>query len=290
MDVGPWAQEKLGCLRDYLSAYTRILRKRTFRGYFYIDAFAGPGTLRVRHECVDAPAQQSLIERAEYEEDASYLAGSPRVALEIEHQFTHYIFLELDPIRIAQLEDLKQEFSTSSAEILIRKKDCNTYLRELLDRSRKWNRWRGVVFLDPFGMQVPWETIVKIGETRAIEVIINFPLGMAIQRLLKRSGDFTDRERQRLDDYFGTDEWMDLIYTRQTDMAGERIDKIRESSDVLVRWYRQRLKGIFGYVSEAREIQSTRGRPLYYLIFAGPNETGSRIASHVLKQGARRIR
>ena len=73
-------------------------------------------------------------------------------------------------------------------------------------------------------------------------------------------------------------------------MMGERIDKVQASGDVLVRWYRERLKAIFGYVSEAREIQSTSGRPLYYLIFAGPNKTGARIASHVLKQGARRVR
>ena len=37
MDVGPWVQEKLGCLRKYLQAYTTILSKRKFEGYFYID-------------------------------------------------------------------------------------------------------------------------------------------------------------------------------------------------------------------------------------------------------------
>ena len=30
-------------------------------------------------------------------------------------------------------------------------------------------------------------------------------------------------------------------------------------------------------------------KPLYYLIFAGPNRTGARIARNVLKQGTRRI-
>ena len=58
----------------------------------------------------------------------------------------------------------------------------------------------------------------------------------------------------------------------------------------LVKWYRGRLKEAFGHVTTAREVQSTTGRPLYYLIFAGPHKKGAEIANHVLKQGARRVR
>ena len=57
MDVGPWVQEILVCLRKYLNAYTTILSKQRFNGYFYIDAFAGPGTLKIRHEQTDDPTQ-----------------------------------------------------------------------------------------------------------------------------------------------------------------------------------------------------------------------------------------
>ena len=144
-------------------------------------------------------------------------------------------------------------------------------------------------FLDPFGMQVPWDTVAEMGKTGAIEIFINFPVGMAIQRLLKRSGKFTPAERSKLDQYFGTDEWHDLLYTRQEDMFGGSTAKIQNSGDVLVKWYRKRLQDVFPYVSSAREIQNTRGRPLYYLIFAGPNKTGVKIANDVLRQGARSI-
>jgi hypothetical protein len=75
----------------------------------------------------------------------------------------------------------------------------------------------------------------------------------------------------------------------QVGVLGDNVEKIRNSGDVLVRWYRKRLKEIFGYVSAAREIRNTRGRPLYYLIFAGPNATGARVAGDILKQGARAI-
>ena len=293
-DVGPWAQEKLECLRKYLHAYTTILSKQPWpKGYFYIDAFAGPGTLKIRRQKTDDHAQKLLLEGSAHVEqdpgEAEYISGSPRIALELENPFTDYVFIEIDRKRLKQLEALKKDYESANQRIYLRKRDCNDYLRKLLGKT-PWTEWRGVVFLDPFGMQVPWDTIAEIGKTKAIEIFINFPVGMAIQRLLKRSGQFTSKERSKLDQYFGTDEWYDLLYERDHGLFGENTTKRQNSGDVLVKWYRERLKKVFGHVSTAREIQNTRGRPLYYLIFAGPNKTGAKIAEDVLRQGARRIR
>ena len=295
MDVGPWVQEKLGCLRKYLNAYTTILNKQRFNGYFYIDAFAGPGTLKIRREQTDDPTQKLLAEIASHSAEepgkTEYISGSPQVALELEKPFTDYVFVEVDKGRLRQLEGLKTRYESPDLRIHLREQDCNDYLRYLLDQNRKqWSHWRGVIFLDPFGMQVPWNTIVEIGKTEAIEVFINFPVGMAIQRLLKRSGQFTARERAKLDQYFGTCDWYNLLYDEDHDLFGETVTKIQNSGDTLVKWYRKRLKEVFRCVSTAREVCSTGGRPLYYLIFAGPNETGAKIANDVLIQGARQIR
>ena len=292
-DVGPWAREKLECLRKYLHAYTTILSKQRFEGYFYIDAFAGPGTLRIRRqEEIDAAQELLLGFSAHAEQDSGteeYIGGSPRVALELEKPFTDYVFIETDDRRRSQLRTLKHDYRRSERRIHVRSQDCNDYLRRLISKV-DWSKWRGVVFLDPFGMQVRWDTLVQMGRTEAMEVFLNFPVGMAIQRLLKRSGQFSARERNKLDRYFGTSEWYDLLYERRHDMFGsDNISKIENSGDILVRWYRKRLKDVFGYVSTAREIQSTRGRALYCLIFAGPNRTGARIAENVLRQGARRV-
>ena len=261
------------------------------KGYFYIDAFAGPGTLKVRQQQINDSTQQSLFEIAEHAaEDAGeteYISGSPLVALQLKNPFTNYIFIENDQHRLNQLKELKENYD-STGRIHLRNQDCNEYLSDRLKKIQ-WKEWRGVIFLDPFGMQVPWDTIAKIGKTKAIEIFINFPVGMAIQRLLKRSGEFTSAERNKLDQYFGTDKWYDQLYAHQEDMFGSRPAKRQNSGDVLVKWYRKRLQDVFPHVSSAREIQNAKGRPLYYLIFAGPNETGAKIANYVLKQGARRI-
>lgn len=294
MDVGPWVQEKLECLGKYLNAYTTILSKqRWVDGYFYVDAFAGPGTLKIRQGQTDDSTQEMLLEISNHSAtdvgEAQYVSGSPRVALELQRPFTDYLFVEIDPKRIKQLEELKKSYKGTNRRIYIRQVNCNDYLCEMLNKING-KPWRGVVFLDPFGMQVPWDTIGEIGKTKAIEVFINFPVGMAIQRLLKRSGKFSEKERAKLDEYFGTDEWFDLLYKHESDLFGGNVTKIQDSGDVLVRWYRKRLGEVFPYVSTAREIQSSNGRPLYYLIFAGPNSTGGKIADEVLKQGARHLK
>ena len=295
MEVGPWAQEKLTCLRKYLEAYTTILRKQKWcNRYFYIDAFAGPGTLRVRQQHDDPDPLPLFDDASSVPDDVGaryYIAGSPRVALEIEHPFTDYVFVEKDEDRLRQLVALEKQHK-SRTRVHLRNSDCNSYLLGLIGSdAKRWTKNRGVVFLDPFGMQVPWNTVEAIGRTEAIEVIINFPMGMAIQRLLKRSGEFTEPQRKRLDAFFGTSDWFDLLYRPDTDLLGKRvIVKDTKSADKLVKWYRDRLRDAFGYVSAAREVRSQTGHPLYYLIFAGPNRTGARIADNVLKQGARVVR
>src|SRR5438445_11046897 len=110
--------------------------------------------------------------------------------------FTYYVFIEKDPERVDELQKLEQEYA-ETRKILIRQSDCNRYLLDRLVENPKinWTEWRAVVFLDPFGMQVPWSTLVALGQTKAIEVFLNFPVGMAIQRLLLRSGGFTEKRR-----------------------------------------------------------------------------------------------
>lgn len=159
-------------------------------------------------------------------------------------------------------------------------------------RSPPIRRWtertnRALVFLDPFGMQVGWETIAALAATKAIEIFLNFPVGMAIQRLLRRQPDkFTEAQRRRLDDYFGSPDWMNVLYKRQQTLFGDEIQaKIDDSGRALVNWYRDHLRTIFPHVSKAALIQNTRGGHLYYLLVASHNSTGKKIADEILSAG-----
>jgi three-Cys-motif partner protein len=285
--VGPWAKEKLEALRRYLNFYTTVLKKQGhwLQGTIFFDAFAGPGLSRVR-------TKQKTVEPAglfgsDPESDAAeteFLEGSPRVALEIANPFTAYVFVERDPQRIVELTALKAEYATARA-ITVQEGEANASLRAWLESGIDWQHHRAVVFLDPFGMQVPWSTIEMLAKTKAIEVIINFPLGMAIQRLLTKSGDIPQGWQMSLDMFFGSPDWRQLAYEEGTDLFGPKVSKVSDSGTKLLGWYRGRLRTIFGYVSTPRLIKNTRGNPLYFLIWAGPNKRGLDGAEYILSKG-----
>ena len=142
-----------------------------------------------------------------------------------------------------------------------------------------------VVFLDPFGMQISWETIKRLAATKRVEVIVNFALGMAIQRLLTRSTELRPGWRDALDRFFGSPDWYDRVYEERTDLLGTTTQKRPDAGQRLLEWYRGRLKDAFGHVSPAKLIRNTRGGHLYYLIWAGPHRLGLKGADHVLSKG-----
>ena len=215
-----------------------------------------------------------------------FLKGSPRVALDIANPFTSYMFVERDPERVAELKALKKDYA-SAREITITEGDANAAIKAWLAGNVDWRHHRAVVFLDPFGMQVPWSTIEALAQTRAIEVLVNFPLGMAIQRLLIKTGDIPKGWQISLDTFFGSPDWRELVYEKSEGFFGPQLNKVSGSGARLLAWYRDRLRRIFGYVSTARLIKNTRGNPLYYLIWAGPNATGLKGAEYILSKGER---
>jgi three-Cys-motif partner protein len=134
-------------------------------------------------------------------------------------------------------------------------------------------------------MQVPWSTVVELAQTRSVEVIINFPMGMAIQRLLTRSGELRPGWEEALDAYFGSPEWRQQVYEDESGLFGAQRTKRPDAGTRLLEWYRLRLKQVFGNVSTPRLITNTRGGHLYYLIWAGPHAKGKEGADHILKMG-----
>ncbi len=290
--VGPWAKDKLDRLGKYLNAYTTIMRKQKWcSGFVYVDALAGPGRHELRQKKGEPSLQSMLLDVATFsredEGQTEFVDGSPKVALDIHFPFSWYVFVERDPARVSELQNLQKEYA-ETRRIVIRQSDCNGYLLEKLVHNPKisWTNWRSVVFLDPFGMQVPWSTVESLGQTRGIEVFLNFPVGMAIQRLLLRSGQFTQKQRDKLDSYFGSPEWYDVLYHSEPNLFGESGPvKVEESGHTLVNWYRERLKEAFGHASKAALIRNTKGGHLYYLLLATPNRTGLNIANDILSAG-----
>ena len=266
--IGPWSEDKLDLLKKYFHAYTRVMRGQTWcrNGYHYIDAFAGTGKPRARDE-----------ER--------YIDGSPRVALTIQHPFHSYTFIEKTPWRAQRLEDLVNEFP--DRDIRIREGDCNHIITTEITSYIRYERFnRGLIFLDPFGMGTEWSTIEQIAETRALEIFINFPV-MALNRtvLPNDPNTLTEAQIERMNQFWGSTEWRGDIYTQIPTLFGDVEMKIeRTTGQRLGRLFKKRLEEVFSHVTSPLVMTNSKNAPLYCLILAGHNSTGTKIVNQIFQR------
>lgn len=280
---GEWTTEKLDRVRQYLAAYTTALKNQRYR-IAYIDAFAGTG--------YRAAPKDNEQEAWLFPEMDEFRDGSARIALQVEPNFDSYIFIERDPKRFAELERLKGEFPQLADAIKLENADANSYLKGLC-QGPSWRRHRAVLFLDPFGMQVTWDTIAAIAQTQAIDLWLLFPLGVAVNRVLPRRGRINPSWRAKLDQLFGATDWYDIFYqTNKTPgLFGEEemTEKIGNFA-AISQYFVNRLGTVFAGVAEPLPLFNSRNNPLFLLCFAvgNPNpkaqELALRIARHILRK------
>ena len=80
-----------------------------------------------------------------------------------------------------------QQVTRGRADVNVRVGDCNPMICDLAPSLGR-RSVRGVAFLDPYGPHLEWRTLEALAETGTMEVVVNFPLAMAINRLMPRSG------------------------------------------------------------------------------------------------------
>jgi three-Cys-motif partner protein len=96
------------------------------------------------------------------------------------------VFIENNPSRHEALLRLQAAHPERAIECY--RDDANVLVRAIC----KGNRWRApraagrsaraVLFLDPYGMQVEWQTLQSIRETRAIDLLYLFPIGAILRQ------------------------------------------------------------------------------------------------------------
>lgn len=285
---GNWTEQKLERVKKYLTAYAKIMSRQKFR-YAYVDAFAGTGYRELKDTKQDVNSFL-LASGLEEDEPQSFLDGSASIALQVEPRFTRYIFIEKHAQRFQELEKLKANFPDRASDIFLVNADANTYLAEFCNKN--WKQHRAVVFLDPFGMQVTWETIKAIAKTEAIDLWILFPLGAGVSRLLRRDGKIEPALKTRLDQLFGAKDWFDSFYQERTEstLFGEqsKLEKVADF-DSIAAYFVKRLKTIFPEVApNPLPLTNSKNVPLFLLCFAAGNKKGGKtavkIADDILKR------
>lgn len=278
---GSWTQQKLELLQKYLSAYTKIFNRNERARFFrttYVDAFAGTGYMQI------AQREPGLF-RENLDELESYQKGSVIRALEVQPGFDEYLFIEKSPSRYEELKAIQKSHPEKTIEI--KQADANSFL-ESWCRETDWKRNRAVVFLDPFGTSVDWQTIESIARTRAIDLWILFPL-FAVNRMLIRGRKPPEGWSKRLTQLLGTSQWAAQFYTDppptlfdlhgDTGMPQEKIANYEKIADFFV----DRLKNTFVAAADPLVLKNSRGSPLYLLCFAAGNKAGAGAGMNIAK-------
>ena len=263
---GIWTKQKLDIIDNYLEFYVKALKNQKFR-LCYIDAFAGSGTVTIK--------------------GGREITGSAIRSLK--HEFDLYQFFESDE---KKLDALKEQASLKfqNKNVQYYNTDCNAILTAITTFEWKKNGWRGVIFLDPYAMDLSWQCLEEISKTKAYDVWYLFPF-MAINRNLRRDGKIDNACISKLNNILGTDTWKDCIYSEPRQLSFLD-DHDLEKTDVegVKNYILSRLKSTFPTVSDkAALLKNDKNSPLFLLCFAGSNpsraakELSLRAADYILK-------
>jgi three-Cys-motif partner protein len=290
---GPDTAKKLRCLQEYLQAFSIALRHQQF-DCVYIDAFAGSGT---RTEVIPA---LPLFERQLAQPQEVTTPGSARIAIYIDPPLHSIVLIEQDASRFAELERLAAEHPGRG--IVVLKGDANTFVQSLCARtgwrvSKPGRRGiRGVIFLDPYGMEVSWHTVEAIAKTEALDCWYFFPLSGLYRNAPHDPAKLDAGKQATLDRVLGATDWRERWYEHQIlpkDLLETQAQAIRRTDvDAIEAYVKERLATAFkGAVLAPVRLHHRNGAPLASLFFAVSNPSSAAvklatdIASHILNSG-----
>ena len=269
--IGIWSEIKIEIVKDYASAYTKILSKKDWcKGYVYIDAFSGAGI---------------HISKTTGE----FIEGSPLNALNIIPPFTEYHFIDLDKEKIKLLEKIAKE----NPNVHLHNGDCNEILTEIIFSTLTYDTFkRALCFLDPYGLHLKWESIKMAADLKTIDIFLNFPIMDMHRNVLFEDLSTADPEDiRRMNAFWGDETWRDVLYAKQQDLFGNTHSLKIDNFKTLAHKFRNRLKNKAGFkeVPEPILMTNSRNGPLYYLYFASQQNVASKIVKDIFNKYRRSI-
>jgi three-Cys-motif partner protein len=266
--VGVWSLEKLAMLALYFHAFTTACK--SVGGGFYYDGFAGPGLCRVRNA-----------------RPLPYAAwGSPLLALRTEPRFERCLFTEILPRNTSALRKRAASFGERARII---EGDVNESAARIVGDEVP----RGApafCLLDQQGGELHWRTVEEIaaihGRRRKPELMILFPLRMALLRMLSVDQDPLPQYVERWDRTFGHHRWADVYAAKR---AGTLTP--HEAQARYLNMYTQGLRDIGYRYVRPRAVTAPRsvalGQPrqeMYHLVFATDHDRADEIMRDVFER------
>jgi three-Cys-motif partner protein len=141
--------------------------------------------------------------------------------------------------------------------------------------------------LDPYGLHLDWEVVLQAGQSKAVDMFLNFPVMDMNRNAIWRDPENTPAGGvDRMNRFWGDESWRSVAWTesRQGGLFGPVMEK--QSNDAIVAAYRKRLQEVagFGFVPEPLAMRNSRNAVVYYLFLASPKAVAQKIIIDIFKK------
>lgn len=250
-EIGYWSELKLEIVEKYGAAYTRAFKKYPRLKKYYIDGFSGAG----RH------VSKRTGEQVE---------GSPARALRISPPFDGFHFIDMNPAKTEYLQNLCKDRS----DVHIHTGDSSKHLIDTLLPTIKYENYnRALCLLDPYGLHMDWEVMRIAGQSKAVDMFLNFPVMDMNRNAIWRNPEKVPQDGiRRMNKFWGDESWRTAAYeeSAQHNLFGFEPEKIKQSNDAIVAAFVKRLKEVAGFrfVADPLPMRNKTNAVVYYLFFA----------------------
>ena len=264
-EIGYWSELKLEILEKYGAAYTKAFAKTPTLKKYYIDAFSGAG-LHV------AKKTKALVE------------GSPARALKIQPPFDGYYFIDLD----GDKTDYLRGTCGDRKDIDVHTGDANDYMTAtILPKIQYKNFTRALCLLDPYKLDLDWNVIQQAGQSKAVDMFLNFPVMDMNRNAIWRNPDKVPKSGQdRMTRFWGDESWKQAAYgeSPQGNLFGTEM--VKQGNEQIVAAFSERLKKVagFDFVPEPLPMRNTKNAIVYYLFLASPKAVAQKIITDIFKK------
>jgi len=248
-EIGSWGENKYQIIYDYNVLFSSGMRK-FWHNRIYIDLYSGCGKARIRNT-------------------KKILNSSAFLALKVPDQYDKYIFCDIDERNITSLESrVKNEFPSSKVSYIIG--DCNKKIDAIINEIPSYSSSNKVLtfcLIDPFSLEIEFETIRKLGESRLVDFLILLAFGMDGKRNINL---YINENNKRIDNFLGMTDWRERWKIAEkkginlvTFLANEFTNKM-----VSLSYCKETINNYISIHSDEKNL------PLYHLMFFSKHPRG----------------
>jgi three-Cys-motif partner protein len=267
-EIGRWSELKLEIVEKYGTAYTMAFSGQKGRRLtkYYIDAFSGAGLHLSK-------------------ETGKQVEGSPARALRVRPPFDHFYFIDMNLEKTTYLKTICQD----RRDVDIVTDDATSYLIENLLPTIQFEKFnRALCLLDPYGLHLNWEVMRQAGQTRAIDMFLNFPVMDMNRNAIWRNPERAPQSGiERMNRFWGDETWKQSAYA---DSAQYQLfsapNRVKQDNDAIVAAFRERLKKVagFSFVPEPLPMKNSNNATVYYLFLASPKPVAEKIIEGIFSK------